>query len=234
MPSNSKQAQNKPVGSKRVYQARAQEKTFFLVFLSLTFILWSLYRALFNFPVVFDETLGKAAFFALPVLIFVNVTGNKDVVKTLEPAKLPFGLLRGLAYGGILGFLTVLFIALKQKTVFLSAPIFIADKFWFESFLALMTAFWESLFFFGFVQTALYSVLKKPGIGKILLLNSLIFLIFHLPNLFLRFAGLDLSFIVGLLYLFGFGQALIFSQEKSIYPLIMTHTIWGLILMIHF
>ena len=223
-----------PSKSKPALSARKQQKTLFLVFFSLTFILWSLYRSLFNFPVEFDETLGKAIFFALPVLIYVNTTKDKAVIKALDPKRLFPGLLRGLAYGGILGFMTILLVAIKKGSIFIPAPVFMADSFWLESFLALMTAFWESLFFFGFVQTVLSSVLKKPGIGKVLLLSSLIFLLFHLPNLVLRFSGLDVSFLVGLLYLFGFGQALIFSQEKSIYPLIMTHTIWGLILMIHF
>ena len=192
-----------------------------------------LYRFLFNFSVLFDEAIGKAIFFGVPILIYISVSKNKKIVESLDQRRLATGLLRGLAYGGILGFLSLLFITIKEQKSFLILPIFFADGFFNELFLSMLTAFWESLFFFGFIQSVLGSFLKAMS-GRTVLLSSLIFLIFHLPNIMLRFVGLDAIFMVFLLFLFGFGQAVIFSQEKNIYPLVMTHAVWGMILLIHF
>ncbi len=206
----------------------------FLSLTSLTLIFWYLYRFLFNFSVLFDETLGKAVFFGLSVVIYVNVAGGKKISETLSPKFLFRGLLRGVAYAGIFGFVTVTFLTLRNRSAMMVAPLFISNHFWFEFLLATLTAFWESLFFFGFIQTVLTRLLGKESLGRIVLLTSLIFLLFHLPNIVLRFAGLDVSFLIALLYLFGFGQSLLFIKEKNIYPLIVTHAIWGMILLIHY
>ncbi len=212
----------------------AQSKSLFAALVSLTLSFWILYRYLFNFSVLFDETFGKAVFFGLPVLIFVNSSRNKNIVKAFDYQQLFRGLLRGLAYGGIIGFVGLTFISIKNQSTLISAPVFMADNFWFELLLASLTAFWESLFFFGFIQSVLSGFWHKNKRGKIIFFSSLIFLVFHLPNIILRFSGLDATFMIFLLYLFGFGQAMLFEREKNIYPLIITHTVWGMILLIHF
>lgn len=212
----------------------AQPRVLFSALVSLTLSFWILYRYLFNFSVLFDETFGKAVFFGLPVLIFVNSSRNKKIIKALDYQQLFRGLLRGLAYGGIIGFIGLTFISIRNQNTLISAPVFLADSFWFELFLASLTAFWESLFFFGFIQSVLSGFWHQKKRGRIIFFSSLIFLIFHLPNIVLRFSGLDITFMIFLLYLFGFGQAVLFEREKNIYPLIITHTVWGMILLIHF
>ncbi len=209
-------------------------QTIFVSVLVLSAVLWFLYRGLFNFPVIFDETLGKLIFFALPVWIYINVTRDRNILKGLVPSKLPAGLLRGLAFGGLFGFVAVVLAALKHGAPVIEVPVFLADRFWYEWFLAILTAFWESLFFFGFVQTVLKNEFKQLSLKQRLLLVSLIFLLFHLPNIVLRFSGLGISLQVLLLYLFGLGQAIIFNQDQNLYTLIMTHAIWGMVLLIHF
>lgn len=208
-----------------------QNKTIFFALVVLVFLFWILYRTLFNFPVLFDETIGKAIFFGLPVVIFASVANYNKSSWALRPSHLYPGLLRGLAYGGLIGFFSLIIIAVSTQKTIISAPVFLADQFWSELLLALLTAFWESLFFFGFIQVVLNDLIKAKG--RVILLSSLIFLVFHIPNLLLRFSGLDVTFLISLLYMFAFGQAVIFSQEKNIYPLIITHTIWGMILLIH-
>jgi hypothetical protein len=208
-----------------------QNKTIFFALVALCFLFWLLYRSLFNFPVLFDETIGKAIFFGLPVLIFASVANYQKSSWALRPSKLFSGLLRGLAYGGLIGFFSLMIITIATQKTIEPIPLFLASSFWGELLLATLTAFWESLFFFGFFQTVLSDLIKSEG--RVILFVSLIFLVFHIPNLLLRFVGLDVTFLIGLLYLFGFGQAVIFSQEKNIYPLIITHTVWGMILLIH-
>lgn len=213
--------------------ANASPKTLLITLVCISFLLWIFYRALFNFSVLFDETVGKAIFFGLPVLIYVNCIKDKQIFKTIKPSNLFPGLLRGLAYGGMFGFVVVVASLLKSGRSIMAVPVFIVDEFWYEFFLALLTAFWESLFFFGFIQIIIGKVFKqiKP-VDKIMLV-SFIFLLFHLPNIILRFNGYDVSFLTLLLYLFGLGQAIIFEKERNIYTIMMTHAIWGLALMIH-
>src|SRR5260221_5651624 len=72
--------------------------------LILVFIVWLLYRTLFHFPVWFDEIIGKAIFFGLPVSLYISLTGSSSIRQTYAPTKLYRGLLLGVAVGGIFGF----------------------------------------------------------------------------------------------------------------------------------
>jgi hypothetical protein len=49
-----------------------------------TLVLWLVYRSLFTFPVWFDETLGKALFFGLPVWFFIVITNYRKVTETFS------------------------------------------------------------------------------------------------------------------------------------------------------
>ncbi len=209
-------------------------QTTFVSVLFLSLILWFLYRGLFRFPVVFDETLGKLIFFGLPTWIYINITQEKSTLEGLKLKKLFPGLLRGLAFGGIFGFVAVILAAIKHGGPIVEVPLFVADRFWYEFFLAMLTAFWESLFFFGFLQTALKTSFPDLTTKNRLLLVSLLFILFHLPNIVLRFSGAAVGIQVLMLYLFGLGQALIYNQDQNIYTLIMTHAIWGMVLLVHF
>jgi hypothetical protein len=227
MPSKSK------LKLKKNSAVNASPRILFVTLVCISFLLWIFYRSLFNFSVLFDETIGKAIFFGLPILIYVNCLKDKQIFETIKPSKLFPGLLRGLAYGGMFGFVVVVASLLKSGRSIMAVPVFIVDEFWHEFFLALLTAFWESLFFFGFIQIIMGKVFKQiKSLDKIMLVG-LIFLIFHLPNIILRFGGFDVSFLILLLYLFGMGQAIIFEKERNIYTIMMTHAIWGLALMIH-
>lgn len=204
-----------------------------LLFLSL--ILWFLYRGIFNFSVLFDETIGKAIFFGLPIWIYISATGDKKISESLAANKMATGLLRGLAYGGLFGFMAILLVNLTSGSSLVAAPLFMADDFWGKFFLALLTAFWESLFFYSFIQTTIGRQFKQSlSNWQQVLVVSLIFLLFHLPNIVLRFSGTAIAMQIILLYLFGLGQSIIFAKEKNVYTLILNHTLWGMVLLIHF
>lgn len=222
-----------PSKSKLNSVVTASPRVLFLTLICVSFLVWIFYRSLFNFSVLFDESLGKAVFFGLPILIYVNCTQDKKILSAFKPSNFFPGLLRGLAYGGLLGFVVAIASLLKSDQGIVAVPVFVIDRFWYEFLLALLTAFWESLFFFGFIQVVVGSVFKKLKQFDQILLVGLIFLLFHLPNIVLRFGGLDVTFLILLLYLFGLGQAIIFAKEKNIYTIIMTHAIWGLALLIH-
>ncbi len=206
----------------------------FWAIIAITLILWFLYRSLFNFPVVFDETLGKALFLGLPIWMYVSIIGQDALSETPNFRLTKSGLIKGILYGGLFSFIAVfLSLATKGETI-IPVDLFNSFRFWKEFLLAIMTAFWESIFFFGFIQVVLQKKYKNLDATKRVMLTGLIFLLFHLPNSILRFQGIQVAQQIWLMSLFGLGQALLFETEKSIYTLIFTHTFWGMTLLIHF
>jgi membrane protease YdiL (CAAX protease family) len=234
MPSSKNSSQR----SKASQQVSTQSHKFaghvFVPIILLVFIVWSLYRSIFDFPVWFDEIIGKAIFFGFPVWIFIAMTGYTGVADSLKVGLFKVGLLRGLAFGGLFGFAATLASLISQSRSIIAAPLFSSGAFWSEFGLAVMTGFWESLFFFGFIMTVLGSLKPKWSILKHVLIVAGIFTIFHIPNIFAQFAGY--GSIIGYIFLvgvFGFGQAFIFSRERNLYTLVVVHAIWGMTLLIH-
>jgi hypothetical protein len=215
-------------------QSKKQKHQLFWPLLVLVFILWLIYRVLFSFSVFFDELIGKAVFFAFPVLIYLAVTGFSSTMETLSLNKLKKGLLLGLAIGGLLGFVAVITKVLLQKNQIQPMAYYLADGFWREMFLAILTSFFETLFFFSFVMLIVEDRYKKWSLIKKIVTVALIFLIFHLPNLFLRFNWQEVYLNSGLLFIFAIGQALLFYAQRNAYTLLMTQAIWGMVLLIHF
>ncbi len=202
--------------------------------LILAFILWVLYRAIFRFPVWFDETIGKAIFFGLPVWIYLSLTQDEAIIETFSIKKVNKGLLLGLALGGLYGFAGALMGTIQAKGNVQAVNLFVSTRFWWEFFLALMTSFWETLFFFSWIMTVLQQQVLKKKVGGAIVLSALIFMIFHIPNSILRF---DTPFLISsqiiLLFFFALGQAFIFSRWKNFYTLVISQTIWGMVLLVH-
>ena len=205
----------------------------FFPLLFLTFLFWLIYRGLFQFPVWFDETIGKALFFGLPVWLYILVSGQQEISETFASYKVKRGFMVGIAVGGLYGFIAAL-IAISQRGNIMPAFPFLSDIFWTEFLWALMTGFWETLFFFSFVFLVVQAKFIRWSFLKQVLFTALIFLVFHLPNILLRFQGVDVLFQVFLLLLFAIGQALLFVSEKNAYSLVISHALWGMVLLFHF
>ncbi len=205
----------------------------FIPILLLSLLLWVFYRSIFSFSVLFDETIGKAVFFALPVLLYVSLSGSGQILDSLALRKLPQGLLLGIAFGGLLGFAAALVAAVSRGGVVL-LPYYLADWFWWEFFLAVLTGFFETLFFYSFVMTVVLHKFKRWSFWRQINFTALIFLIFHLPNIFLRFDPSSAFLQIMLLFAFAVGQALLFYHRRNAYVLIMTQAIWGMVLLINF
>lgn len=214
-------------------QAKRTRHAAFWPFLILCFIFWFVYRGMLQLPVLFDELIGKAIFFGLPVWLYVLVSGFRDITDTFAGYKLKRGLMVGVAIGGLYGFVASL-MAVVQKGSVTPSFAFLADGFWWEFFLALLTGFWETLFFFSFVMLVVRQVLRQWSFLSQVLVVVLVFLLFHLPNIFLRFQGPQAWYQIGLLSLLAFGQALIFSREKNGYTLTLSQAFWGLALLLNF
>lgn len=220
--------------SKKKSHARVLTHQLFFPIVIFTIIIWFLYRSLFNFPVWFDETIGKAIFFGLPVWVYVNVTGFRPIIDTFRLKKLQPGLLKGLLFGAIFGLVTILMRLAITGYKIQPLLIFFADQFWWEMLLSLLTAFWETIFFFSFVMVVIQDRFINWSLAKQVVLVTLIFLLFHIPNAFLRFDLATVFPLLSLLTMFAVGQGLIFAKNQNGYLLVMSHTIWGMVLLIYF
>lgn len=217
-------------------QWQQQGAQLFLPLLVLTFCLWFLYRVLFHFPVLFDELVGKALFFALPVLFYLSVSNEKQILQSFARQKIKSGLLLGLAAGGTFGFVFALIAALRQTGVSSNGtlPAYQTAWFWQEFGLALLTSIWETLFFFAFVYGVVMKHYKNWSLFKQVLVVASVFLAFHLPNIFLQFSWSAAFLQIILLFFFALGQALFFSQRRNAYAAILIQAIWGMVLLVYF
>lgn len=212
---------------------QADPTVVFIPILILTFMLWMFYRAVFQFPVWFDETIGKALFFGLPVWMYITISQDRKILDSFSWQKFEPGILLGLAFGGLYGFATSIFYVWANGGGVQSVPLFVSPAFWNEFLLALSTGFWETLLFFSFVQTVILQRYHRWSLARQILLTVGIFLLFHLPNMFIRADAVAVGWQLILLSLFALGQALIFYQTKNSYILILSQAFWGLVLLTH-
>jgi hypothetical protein len=217
----------RPTQSTRVSHAA------FFPILVLSFALWLVYRGVFHFPVVFDEVIGKAIFFGLPVWLYVLVSGFRKIGDTFAPYRIRRGLMLGLAVGGIFAFALSL-ATIWQKDAIYPSFAFLTNEFWWQFFLGLVTSFWETLFFFSFVMLVLQSIMRRSPFILQVIFVTVVFILFHAPNAFLRFQGMQIWYQLMLLALFAIGQALFFAREKNGYALVLSQALWGMALLLHF
>lgn len=205
----------------------------FFPLLTLILILWLLYRSLFTFPVWFDETIGKALFFGIPVWLYITVTGYEKIAETFSAPKLREGLLLGIAIGGMYGFALSLLTLARSGAVIEAVSLYESPVFWREFSLALLTSFWETLLFFSFVMIVLMDKYTRWSMLKTVLVTAAIFVVFHIPNAFLRFEGMQALSQIFILGLFAIGQALLFYDRKNAFALVLSQAIWGMVLLVH-
>lgn len=209
------------------------EHVLFFPMLFVTAGAWFAYRWLFSFPVWFDETVGKAVFFGLPVWFYLVTSKSKTILKPLRFSIIQPGLLLGLAMGGLFGFITSTMSIFQSGGVVASAQLFQSTLFWYEFALAIFTGFWETLFFYCFVAVVVFEKFKHVALIGQMIMIVMIFLLFHLPNAFLRFSPELVISQMLLLLLFSLGQALVFYRWRNAYALMLSQAIWGLVLLFH-
>lgn len=213
---------------------RLQQHQAFFPLLILSLVLWVVYRSVFAFPIWFDETLGKAIFFGIPVWLYATVFDYQPILDSFAASKMKRGLLLGIAFGGLFGFAGSIFALSSQGSQVEAVMLFAFPQFWWEFFLSLMTAFWETLFFFSWVMTVIQDRYQRWPLLNQVLLTSAVFVVFHLPNTLLRFDASQVPGQLFLLFLFALGQALIYARRQNAYALVLSHAIWGMVLLIHF
>lgn len=226
-----RQAKAPSTGSRMSLQHQA-----FWPLVILTFLVWFIYRAVFHFPVWFDESIGKALFFGLPVWLYISITGTQSIAETLAVPKVKSGLLLGIAVGGILGFASTLFALVVGRGVTSVQPValFSSPVFWGEFLLAIMTSFWETLLFFSWILVVIQEKMTGWSWAKQLVVVAGIFTLFHLPNAVLRFELSSLMSFATLMFVFALGQGLLFFYRRNAYALILSQALWGMVLLLHF
>lgn len=140
----------------------------------------------------------------------------------------------GLAVGGVFGFVASLIAIAQRGGVVDAVWLFNSELFWREFLLAMLTAFWETLLFYSFALTVIQEKFTSWSVNKQVLLAAVIFLLFHIPNTIMRFDLVAITPQLMLMFLFGLGQAYLFIARRNAYALILSHAIWGMVLLVHF
>lgn len=207
--------------------------TFFFLEMSLL-IVWVAYRAFVKEqPLWFDEGVAKAIVFGLPVFWFSARSRFIANEMGLNIQQLIPGLYMGLAIGGLYGFVGILSQVMGGRQV-VEANLFASPLFWWYGAMAVLTAWWESLFFFGLPVQYLRSIaswLSEWLIGGFVVV---LFLLFHSP-LRLTLSGGSSQFILqmGILAPFAIGQYLVYTRTKNMYALVLSHALWGLVIQVY-
>lgn len=225
MPSNKKTAKKR--------STTVSVHVIFFPLVTFTFILWVCYRAFFSFPVWFDEIIAKALLFGLPVWLYVAATRFRGVGESFALYKLRTGTLIGVLAGGLFGFTTSVMRLVQSGGEVFAVDLFAAPAFWIEFVLALSTGFWETVLFFSFILGVLLHKHADWSLSKQVLVAAGVFTLFHIPNTIARFSPQLIIPQILLLFLFAIGQGLLYVSRKNAYILVLSHAIWGMVLLTH-
>ena len=196
------------------------------------FILWALYRTFFQFPEWVDEIFVKAVVFGGPAFLYARrVMGGQDKLG-LSVKNFWCGMYFGLFIGGLYGFVGVLR-SLMHGVHIEPIPLFSSSAFWYQFFLAIMTAWWESLFFFGYIMNALKEEYRLPEVASVIG-AMLVFVVFHAPLRILLGGWSAVTFSqLAILGIFAVGQSILFLRTRSIFSVTLSHALWGMVLLVY-
>lgn len=177
--------------------------------------------------------MSKVLIFGIPVVWFASQSRFVANELGLNQEQFLPGLFLGIAVGGLYGFAGLIIqVAAGQEVV--EGALFASGTFWWLAFLALLTSWWESLFFFGLPVQYVRSI--APWFSETLLgvLVVGLFLLFHAP-LRLIVTGVSPQFLIqmGLLAMFVIGQYIFYIRTKNMYALVLSHLLWGLVIEIY-
>ncbi len=214
----------------REIQRVSSSNSLFWMSLAVSFASLVVYRATMHAPVWFDEVFVKAILFGGPIWLYARKSKQHHSFYGLETKRFWIGAFNGLALGGLFGFVAMIASSYRKTSIFIPG-LFQSNLFWGEFSLAFATAWWESLFFYGFILP----VLKEKTRSEIdaLAYATLLFLVFHLPNLLLKVGIAGALQPLLLLGFFAFGQGILYLRTKSLATVIVSHAFWGMALLVY-
>lgn len=202
----------------------------FWMSLAVSFFSLVIYRATVHAPVWFDEIFAKALFFGAPLWLYARMSKKHHSFFGLERKQFWAGAFNGLALGGLFSFVAILASSARKTHIFIPG-LFQSNMFWWEFGLAFATAWWESLFFYGFILPILRQ--KVKGEVDALAYTTLLFLLFHFPNIIVKVGLLASLQPMLLLGIFAFGQGILFLRTRSLATVIISHAFWGMALLVY-
>lgn len=194
---------------------------------AVVFVVWAMYRLLFRLPVVIEEVVLKGIVFGGPVLWLVLKQNGWTLRKLgMHTEKLFESVYLGLSLGMVLGLVGQIANVLRYGQLSLSGFGVTSESIGSFLLLGLVTAFWESLLFYGFILQALRKVTDELSA---VLVTAVLFVLIHIPALILvqqlTIAGVLLSSIV--LLALAWGNGVLYLRMQNLAAPILAHALWG-------
>lgn len=203
-----------------------------LIVYVVIFVFWGLYRLLLPFPIIVEEFIIKPLVFFPPLLYVLR----KEKVEEREVFSV-FGFRsKGLLYSAYLGMtlgFAYLFIVIFGRLIF--SQNMVLSTFTISQFslftlvlVSLATALWEQMVFSGFLLGRFVKVFGDEWSS--VLVTSFMFMLLHLPILWIEFHSNLVFIFVQLLILFlvGYGNSILMLRTRNILAPILSHSFWAL------
>jgi hypothetical protein len=187
---------------------------------------------MFHFPEWFDEIFVKAVVFGGPAFLYARHRMGGQERLGLGSKNFWCGMYLGLLVGGVYGFIGASR-TLVQGVHIEPIMLFSSSAFWWQFFLAIMTSWWESLFFFGYIMNAVQEEYRLPEYASVVA-AAVVFVAFHAP---LRLVLMGWNGVtaaqLAILGLFAVGQAILFLRSRSIFAITLSQALWGMVLLVY-
>jgi membrane protease YdiL (CAAX protease family) len=204
---------------------RKTAKLYFLYYALYLIFVWFIYRALFLFPEAIEEIVVKPIVWIIP-LVFILRKEKKGLTSLGFNGKNIFkSIYFVLAFGVGFALLGIIVNYLKYGGV-LKFDALVGKSFLWVFVLTFVTAFIEETVFRGYFFTRLMEKIKNEWGANIL--SSLFWVLIHLPLLIFSLnldAAQSVIYLV-LIFVFGFGSALVFSKSGNLFASIVLHVLW--------
>ena len=197
------------------------------------FLIWSFYRAYFNFPEWIDEFVSKPVIFAFPILYLVLIREKGDLSELgLKPSPKEF--MTDLYFGVFLGALFALeglganYLKYGNFSFSPSQALKVTSGVGVFFLLNLMTSVWEEILGRGYLYLRLYKITNNQFSASVT--SSFLFLLLHIPIMFTRLhlTGSSLIIYPISILLLGITNCYLFSLRGSLTLPILLHAFWNM------
>ena len=209
-----------------------KKRAVFLVWFVI-FIIWSVYRAYFNFPEWIDELVVKPVIFAFPIFYLVLIREKGDLSDLgLKPSPKEF--MTDLYFGVFLGALFALeglganYLKYGNFSFSPSQALKVTSGVGVFFLLNLMTSVWEEILGRGYLYLRLYKITNNQFSASVT--SSFLFLLLHIPIMFTRLhlTGSSLIIYPISILLLGITNCYLFSLRGSLTLPILLHAFWNM------
>lgn len=194
---------------------------------TVVLLVWMVYRVFSPFSVWFEELVVKGVVFGIPVYVVGRRLGWGWSDLGIRGEGLFRGVYLGIVMGLVLGVVGQLANVLRHGGLMVTDRGLTSEMMGAFILLALITAFWESLLFFGYIQHRLAGVLSE---SYLVLVVGMLFGVIHVPALIIveRMGVANLGVSLVALVLLGIGNSILSMREKNLIGPIICQVTWGM------